>query len=118
MKIFKNTNVKFATLIILILTMLVGCGDKTVDTATETEATKVATETPEPNPETIPEPISENVVEENISSDAINLETEESKIVYKNHELADKDGKPVLIVYFDYTNKKEEPNSSDVTPKS
>ena len=48
--------------------------------------------------------------------DSISIDNEEGTLTYTNHELSsDYEGNPVIIVYFDYTNKKDETSYAQMT---
>lgn len=59
--------------------------------------------------------VPENAVAET-KVDCINLDNSEGTLKYTNHELSeDYEGNPVIIAYFDYTNKKDETSYSQMT---
>lgn len=55
-------------------------------------------------------------VNENGTVEKISIDNTEGTLTYTGHEVgSDYEGKPVLIVYFDYTNKKDEASYSQLT---
>lgn len=89
------------------LTMsVVGCGD-----TAESESNEPKTEASKPS-ETKKEdkPITGKV-------DKVSVDCAEGTLTYKKHEVINDeyDGSPLLLVYFDYTNKKEETSYSQMT---
>ncbi len=67
---------------------------------------------------TAPEPAKEKKDEKPQSGkvDKVNLDNADGTLVYSKHEVSqDWEGKPAIIVYFDYTNKKDESSYAQMT---